>query len=172
MNSPEPYSNAATPKKRSSIPFLVGFALLAAALYFLIPFATRQAMVLDEQAKAKAKLDQSLIQDTTGKIELSLTPKQMPTASMGGPTKGPTRMKELDPAVYFKTLDKDGNEQLDKSEVSGRLKSLMSVLDKDSDGVISREEFVTKIRIPVPEEEEDEEEATPTVPQATGDPKL
>ena len=62
----------------------------------------------------------------------------------------------LDPEVYFKSLDKDENGILDGAEIRGRVKSLMRVLDKNSDGSVSKEEFTTQVNLKAPEEFEEE----------------
>jgi len=131
---------------------IAGLALVAAAMYFAIPKIATNMMLLDEQAKAKARYEESIKPDSSNKVEITVASKKMGKANPGS--------SSLDPAEYFKSLDKDGNGKLEGAEIRGRVKSLMVVLDKDSDGVVSKEEFTTQVNLKAPEED-DEEEATP-----------
>lgn len=82
MNSVETPAKSA---RRSSLPILIGVIVLAVGLYFGIPKVITYMMVLDEQAKAKAKLSESLIPNTSTEVEATSGVKKMPLgASVGG----------------------------------------------------------------------------------------
>ena len=90
MNSVETPAKVA---KRSSLPVLIGVIVVAVGLYFGIPFVITNMMVLDEQAKAKAKLAESLIPNTSTEVEPTSGVKKMPlgaSAGGGGTAGGPT----------------------------------------------------------------------------------
>ncbi len=149
MNSPDAQLGNTLPKKRSALPIIVGLGVAAAALYFIVPWFATRMMLMDEQAKAKAKFEASIKPDGSNKVEITVSPKKMEETKPGSTS--------LDPAVFFKTLDKDDNGILEGAEIRGRVKSLMVVLDKDSDGNVSKEEFTTQVTLKAPEEFEDDE---------------
>ena len=148
MNSQDAYSDNTNPKKRSSLPIILGLGVAAAALYFIIPRVAINMMVLDEQAKAKARFEESIKPDPSNKVEITVAPKKMEKEKPGSTS--------LDPEVYFKSLDKDDNGILEGAEIRNRVKSLMVVLDKDLDGSVSKEEFTTQVNLKAPEEEDEE----------------
>ncbi len=145
MNSVETPAKVA---KRSSLPVLVGVIVVAVGLYFGIPYVITNMMVLDEQAKAKAKLAESLIPNTSTEVEPTSGVKKMPlgaSAGGGGGAGGPTGERP-DPEEAFKSRDKDGNGKLEGAEISERMQGRMEQIDKDSDGAVSKEEFLAAIQ--------------------------
>ena len=148
MSSAEPYKENSTPKKRSSLPFIIGVVIVAAGAYFLVPFITTQMMLRDEQAKAKAKFEVSVKPEEAPKVEIVVAPKKMEAEKPGSTS--------LDPEVFFKYLDKDSNGILEGAEVRGRVKDQLVVFDDDADGAVTKEEFATQVRLMRPEEEEEE----------------
>ena len=63
----------------------MGVIVVAVGLYFGIPYVITNMMVLDEQAKAKAKLAESLIPNTSTEVEPTSGVKKMPLGlSLGG----------------------------------------------------------------------------------------
>ena len=148
MNSQDAHSANTNSTKRSSLPIILGLVVAAAALYFIVPRVAINMMLLDEQAKAKAKFEESIKPDGSNKVEITVSEKKMEKEKPGSTS--------LDPEVYFKSLDKDENGILDGAEIRGRVKSLMRVLDKNSDGSVSKEEFTTQVNLKAPEEYEEE----------------
>lgn len=149
MSSAEPYTENPTPKKRSSLPFILGLGIVAAGAYFAVPAITTRMMLQDEQAKAKATFEASIKPEEAPKVEIVVAKKKMEAEKPGSTS--------LDPEVYFKFLDKDGNGILEGAEVRGRVKDQMVVFDKDTDGSVTKEEFTTQVRLMAPEEDEEEE---------------
>ena len=147
MSSAEPYTENSTLKKRSSLPLILGVVVVAAGAYFLVPRITTQMMFLDEQAKAKAKFETSIKPEEAPKVEIVVAPKKMEAEKPGSTS--------LDPEVFFKYLDKDGNGILEGSEIKGRVKDQMIVIDDDVDGSVTKEEFTTQVRLIAPVEEEE-----------------
>lgn len=148
MNSQDAHSANTNSTKRSSLPIILGLVVAAAALYFIVPQVAINMMLRDEQAKAKAKFEESIKPDGSNKVEITVSEKKMEKEKPGSTS--------LDPEVYFKSLDKDENGILDGAEIRGRVKSLMRVLDKNSDGSVSKEEFTTQVNLKAPEEFEEE----------------
>lgn len=148
MNSQDAQSANTNSTKRSSLPIILGLVVAAAALYFIVPQVAINMMLRDEQAKAKAKFEESIKPDGSNKVEITVSEKKMEKEKPGSTS--------LDPEVYFKSLDKDENGILDGAEIRGRVKSLMRVLDKNSDGSVSKEEFTTQVNLKAPEEFEEE----------------
>ena len=148
MNSQDSHSANTNSTKRSSLPIILGLVVAAAALYFIVPQVAINMMLRDEQAKAKAKFEESIKPDGSNKVEITVSEKKMEKEKPGSTS--------LDPEVYFKSLDKDENGILDGAEIRGRVKSLMRVLDKNSDGSVSKEEFTTQVNLKAPEEFEEE----------------
>lgn len=148
MNSQDAQSANTNSTKRSSLPIILGLVVAAAALYFIVPQVAINMMLRDEQAKAKAKFEESIKPDGSNKVEITVSEKKMEKEKPGSTS--------LDPEVYFKSLDKDENGILDGAEIRGRVKSLMRVLDKNSDGSVSKEEFTTQVNLKAPEEYEEE----------------
>lgn len=143
MNSVETPTKVA---KRSSLPVLIGVVVVAVGLYFGIPYVITNMMVLDEQAKAKAKLAESLIPNTSTEVEPTSGVKKMPLgASAGGGGAGPAAERP-DPVEAFNSRDKDSNGKLEGAEISERLQGRMAQVDKDSDGAISKEEFLEALQ--------------------------
>jgi EF hand len=151
MNSVETPAKVA---KRSSLPVLIGVVVVAVGLYFGIPYVLQNMMVLDEQAKAKAKLAESLILNTSTEVEPTSGVKKMPlgaSAGGGGASGGPTGDSRSggerpDPEEAFKSRDKDGNGKLEGAEISERMQGRMDQIDKDSDGAVSKEEFLAALQ--------------------------
>ena len=151
MNSVETPTKVA---KRSSLPVLIGVIVVAVGLYFGIPIVMTNVMVLDEQAKAKAKLAESLIPNTSTEVEPTSGVKKMPlgaSAGGGGAAGGPTSTsgaggERPDPEEAFNSRDKDGNGKLEGAEISERLQGRMEQVDKDSDGAVSKEEFLAALQ--------------------------
>ena len=148
MNSQDAHSANTNSTKRSSLPIILGLVVAAAALYFIVPQVAINMMLREEQAKAKAKFEESIKPDGSNKVEITVSEKKMEKEKPGSTS--------LDPEVYFKSLDKDENGILDGAEIRGRVKSLMRVLDKNSDGSVSKEEFTTQVNLKAPEEYEEE----------------
>ena len=145
MNSVETPAKVA---KRSSLPVLVGVIVVAVGLYFGIPYVITNMMVLDEQAKAKAKLAESLIPNTSTEVEPTSGVKKMPlgaSAGGGGGAGGPTGERP-DPEEAFKSRDKDENGKLEGAEISERMQGRLEQIDKDSDGAVSKEEFLAALQ--------------------------
>ena len=149
MSSSEPNTENTPPKKRSSLPLILGLAVVAAAAYFIIPAITTQMMLQDEQAKAKAKFEASIKPEESPKVEIVVAPKKMEAEKPGSTS--------LDPDTFFAFLDKDGNGTLEGAEIRGRVKDQIVVFDNDTDGSVTKEEFTTQVRLVAPEEEEEEE---------------
>ena len=150
MSSAEPYTENPTPKKRSSLPLILGLGVVAVGAYFIILAITTKMMLLDEQAKAKAKFEVSIKPEDAPKVEIVVAPKKMEAEKPGSTS--------VDPEVFFKYLDKDGNGILEGAEVRGRVKDQIIVFDDNTDGSVTKEEFTTQVRLVAPEEEEEEEE--------------
>ena len=148
MNSQDAHSANTNSTKRSSLPIILGLMVAAAALYFIVPQVAINMMLREEQAKAKAKFEESIKPDGSNKVEITVSEKKMEKEKPGSTS--------LDPEVYFTSLDKDENGILDGAEIRGRVKSLMRVLDKNSDGSVSKEEFTTQVNLKAPEEFEEE----------------
>lgn len=148
MNSQDAHSANTNSTKRSSLPIILGLVVAAAALYFIVPQVAINMMLREEQAKAKAKFEESIKPDGSNKVEITVSEKKMEKEKPGSTS--------LDPEVYFTSLDKDENGILDGAEIRGRVKSLMRVLDKNSDGSVSKEEFTTQVNLKAPEEYEEE----------------
>ena len=117
--------------------------------YFAIPAIATKMMVLDEQAKAKATFEASIKPEDSPKVEIVVAKKKMEAEKPGSTS--------LDPEVYFKFLDKDGNGILEGAEIRARVKDQIVVFDKDTDGSVTKEEFTTQVRLMAPEEDEEEE---------------
>jgi hypothetical protein len=151
MNSVETPAKAA---KRSSLTVLIGVVVVAVGLYFAIPMVVTYMMFLDEQAKAKAKMVESLKPNTSTEVEPTSGVKKMPLGAsaggggaVGGPTsEGPSGGDRPDPEEAFNSRDKDGNGKLEGAEISERLKGRMEQIDKDSDGAVSKEEFLAALQ--------------------------
>ncbi|MCY2982225.1 MAG: hypothetical protein NTY15_01140 [Planctomycetota bacterium] len=148
MSSAEPYTENPNPKKRSSLPLILGLGVLAAGAYFVIPAIMTKMMLLDEQAKAKARFEASIKPEDSPKVEITVAKKKMEAEKPGSTS--------LDPEVYFKFLDTDSNGILEGAEVRGRVKDQMRAFDKDTDGSVTKEEFTTQVRLVAPAEEEEE----------------
>lgn len=149
MSSAEPYTENPTPKKRSSLPLILILGVVATGVYFVTTRIVTNMMLLDEQAKAKATFEASIKPEDAPKVEIVVAKKKMEAEKPGSTS--------LDPDVYFKFLDKDGNGILEGSEVRGRVKDQMVVFDNDTDGSVTKEEFTTQVRLMAPEEEDEEE---------------
>jgi len=88
--------------RRSSLPILAGVIVVAVCLYFGIPKVITYMMVLDEQGKAKAKLAESLIPNTSTEVEPTSGGKKMPlgaSAAGGGGAGGATPPAAEPPAA-------------------------------------------------------------------------
>ncbi len=86
MNSSEKLANQF--QGRSTITLLVCVVLLAAAVYLVVPRVMIHMMVLDEQAKAKLKYDESLKPNLSTEVEIVTGPKKRPMGA-GGPGPSP-----------------------------------------------------------------------------------
>ena len=85
MNSSE--SIAIKSGRPTTLTFLICAVALAAAVYFVVPRITMYMMVLDEQAKAKLKYEESLKPNLSTEVEIVTGPKKRPMgASFGGPS--------------------------------------------------------------------------------------
>ncbi len=147
MNSVESTAKVA---KRSSLPVLIGVIVVAVGLYFGIPYVITNLMVLDEQAKAKAKLAESLIPNTSTEVEPTSGVKKKPMGISAGGGGGGGGMSEGTaqpaPEEAFNSRDTDGNGKLEGAEISERLQGRMAQIDKDSDGAVSKEEFLAALQ--------------------------
>lgn len=147
MNSVETPAKVA---KRSSLPILIGVVVVAVGLYFGIPYVITNMMVLDEQAKAKAKLAESLVPNTSTEVEPTSGVKKMPLGASAGGGGGPAVVRaggdRPDPVEAFNSRDKDSNGKLEGAEISERMQGRMAQVDKDSDGAISKEEFLEALQ--------------------------
>ena len=73
--------------RRSTLTFLICAVVFAAVVYFVVPRVTIYMMVLDEQAKAKLKYDESLKPNLSTEVEIVTGPKKRPMgASFSGPS--------------------------------------------------------------------------------------
>ena len=86
MNSSEKLVNKV--QGRSTITLLICVILLAAAVCFVVPRVMIHMMVLDEQAKAKLKYDESLKPNLSTEVEIVTGPKKRPMGA-GGPGPSP-----------------------------------------------------------------------------------
>jgi len=145
MNSVDPPSKVA---RRSSLPILVGVIVVAVGLYFGIPKVITYMMVLDEQAKAKAKLAESLIPNTSTEVEVTSGGKKMPLGASpgGGAGGGAGSESRPSPEEAFNSRDKDSSGKLEGDEISERMQGRLAQIDKDSDGAVSKEEFLAALQ--------------------------
>ena len=138
-------TNPANQVKRrgTSIPLLIGFAVLGFIAWMAGPTVMKYALFFQEQRKhnrinseiGKTKLPTG---DATGDTVSS--PEVPPMVTTGGPGGGRQNPEEM-----FKSRDKDGNGKLEAAEISERMQGRLAEIDKDGDGAVSKEEFLAAI---------------------------
>ncbi len=129
-------------KRGTSIPLLIGFAVLGFIAWMAGPTVMKYALFFQEQRKhnrinseiGKKKLPSS---DAVTSPEV---PAMVTTGGPGGPGGG-----RQDPEEMFKGRDKDGNGKLEGAEISERMQGRLAEIDKDADGAVSKEEFLAAI---------------------------
>ncbi len=132
-------------KRGTSIPLLIGFAVLGFIAWMAGPTVMKYALFFQEQRKhnrinseiGKKKLPSS---DAVTSPEV---PAMVTTGGPGGPG-GPGGGRQ-DPEEMFKGRDKDGNGKLEGAEISERMQGRLADIDKDADGAVSKEEFLAAI---------------------------
>lgn len=146
--------SGASPKKgrRTSIPLLIGFVILGIGAYYAGPTVMTYAMFYQEQwsqSEVSAAVNVGGRYGPNGppgaESVSSAGSGQAPGAesgAAGGPPPGGGR-GNFDPEAFFVTQDADNNGKLEGSEISERMQARMADIDKDKDGALSKEEFMS-----------------------------
>ena len=130
-------------KRGTSLLLLIGFGILGIAGYFAGPSVMTYVMYLQEQSKAKA-INEALWKSKSQELgDVASSPEVPPMVSAGGP--GARGGARPDPEEQFKRRDEDGNGKLEGAEISERMQAQLADIDKDADGAVSKEEFLTAI---------------------------
>jgi hypothetical protein len=136
----EQTEKAATKRPLISLPFIIIVGVLGVAGYAAGPWLMTQFMLLEEKQKAN-KIE---IPDEFAPIsELAKSLQADPNASWEGMSISPGGAgQQLDPAERFAEMDADGDGKLTGDEISERLAGMLDEVDGDSDGAVTKEEFL------------------------------
>lgn len=143
--------NTETPAKRPliSLPFIIIVGGIALVGIFFGQTIMEQVMLMQESAKAKevtvpeeyadlSEWGKSLAENPNADFEgAAITPGG--GGNSGGGAGG------FDPEAMFAERDADEDGKLTGDEISGRMADRVEEIDSDSDGSISKEEFMTAI---------------------------
>lgn len=137
MNATDNVTNP-TRGRPTSIPLLIIVGLLGLAVAFAGPTVMTYYFLFQEEAKAQAiykSVNKQSVSSSGGVVASS------DMTAVGGPPGGG---QQRDPEEMFKQRDENGDGKLEGSEISERMQTQMEMYDKNGDGVVSKEEFMSE----------------------------
>ncbi|HUP82265.1 MAG TPA: EF-hand domain-containing protein [Pirellula sp.] len=137
MNATNNVTNP-TKGRPTSIPLLICVGLLGLAAALAGPTVMTYYFFYQEEAKAQAIYKSAGNPSASGPGGVATSPGR---SAVGGTPVGGDGQRR-DPEEIFKQRDENANGKLDGSEISERMQARMVTVDKNGDGVISKEEFM------------------------------
>ena len=126
------------PKRRStSLPLLVGLVVVGIGAYFAGPTVLTYVIYLQEKKSTVPVAPATASSRAPGPGALGGAPSGVSAPG------GRVGSGGMNPDAIFQQRDEDGNGKLEGGEISERMQARKEELDKDQDGAISKEEFLT-----------------------------
>jgi hypothetical protein len=140
------------PKKRgTSLVLLIAFCCLGVAGYYAGPTILTYTFLLQEKYIAATRQNGGWFSTASdAPIEPSSDPSQLESTANGPEIAGSSGENGsegneggFDPDSVFLRRDADGNGKLEGEEITERIQGRITELDKDGDGAVSKEEFLS-----------------------------